>query len=351
MHAKSAGNTLTQQRLKDFIDEIQRTILTSHNVTDRTEHPYFYDHKSIPKPLAVFKKRLNAYRKEVVHRVAEQPVLPLPNAPDDMRNLRLGTFAHELTVALTVALFGIGDCGECATRLAIALIQAGFGDLAFVAITFPERKHGMETNHSLIVANIPMMPVLAQRANLSVYDFFRILPANALIGDAFLGLAFHPTAVPSEFIRYVDAYGGKAEVISCRHFYNVPRSSTVFGSYPMVAEKIKKELQARLPLVEEDIYHLDEKIKIEDTTLISLLKARSALPFFGVCNNDYEVDAVAELKAEDDRARARQLCRTLKGHGRFFTIDRKQIFVLEGINSSEGKPSLGKRIETSLQRR
>ena len=61
-----------------------------------------------------------------------------------MRGLQVGTFAHELCVSLSVSLLGIGDCGEGSAQLGLRLIQAGFGNLAFVAVMFPNAKEALE---------------------------------------------------------------------------------------------------------------------------------------------------------------------------------------------------------------
>lgn len=278
--------------------------------------------------------------------IAKQPELFLPNASHDMRNFSVGTFAHHFSVALAVSLCGIGECGECKAKLGLALIQSGFGNLAFVNIKFLEAKKGMETRHSFIVANLPKVTLSSDNKSPSVYDFFKNLPSHAIIGDAFLGLVFSPDKIPDAFIHYINAYGGKTKLIQCQHFYNVPSNSTVFGSYLNVARKIEKELRLTPLSLNENPYSLEEKIKIEDTTLISLLKTKVGCPFFGVRDRKYKVDAVVELSTKENRNIAQDLQSFLKGHGKFFNDKNgKEMFILEGINLSDENSELIQNIQ------
>lgn len=332
---------ITEQKMKELIEEVQKNILTSNNILSRIEYPYYYNHPSVTKSLITFKTRLQTYRQKSAELVVKQAELPLPNAPHSHRHFSVGTIAHQLSVSLAVSQLGIGDCGECAAKLGLALIQAGFGNLAFVIVEFLESKEGMEKYHEFVVANLPVLSLPPNNITLSIYDFFKALPTQALIGDAFLGLTFSPEKIPNDFIRYLNAYGGKTEINACMHFYNVPSKSIMFGGYLDVAKKVVKELKSRQPLLEEDSYTLKGKIKIEDTTLVSLLKEKSKLLFFGVRDQEYKVDAIVELNTMEDRSAATNLQRSLRGHGRFFNIkDEKEIFVLEGINLSSENPKL-----------
>ena len=337
---------ITEHELKNLIDNIQENLLISNNIISRIDYPYYYNHKFVPNSLTVFKKKLEMVRQYSVALIAKQPDLSLLNASHDMRSLSVGTFAHQLSVALTVSLFGIGDCGECSVKLGLSLIQAGFGNLAFVGIEFLDAKEGMEKYHSFIVVNLPKLTLPFDNKLLSVYDLFQNLPAHALIGDAFLGLTFPPDKIPDAFIHYINAYGGKTKLVQCSHFYNVPSHSTVFGSYPIVAKKIEKELRLTQAFLKENLYALEEKIKIEDTSLVSLLKEKAKLPFFSVRDKKYKVDAIVELNTVKEQSMTANLQRSLKGHGRFFNINgQKEVFVLEGINLWDENPKLIQNIQ------
>lgn len=340
---------ITKQKLNELIDEVQKGFLISNNIINRTEYPYYYNHPSVPKSLTTFKKRLQSYREQSAEAVAKQVELPLPNASHSTRNFSMGTFAHHLTVALTVSLAGIGDCGECSANLGLALIQAGFGNLAFIGIEFSEAKEGMEKKHSFIVANLPTLPHPSSNAPLSIYDLFKVLPKHTLIGDAFLGLTFSPDEIPDDFIRYINAYGGKATLIQCQHFYNVPSKSLMFGGYLTTAKKVAEELKLRRLLIEKNPDTLKEKI--EDTTLVTLLKEKSKLSFFAVRDREYKVDAFVKLNTVEDRSIAKNLQHSLKGHGSFFNIkDQKEVFVLEGINLLDENPKLIKNIQNLFKK-
>lgn len=331
---------IEKQELVKLIDNVQKEILTSNNIIDRIQFPYYYNHSVIPSSLQNFKKKLEIIRYLAAEVVERQPDLRLPNAHHDMKNLSKGTFAHQLSVALVVSLFGIGDCGECSTKLGLSLIESGFGNLAFVAVDFLNAKEGMEKKHSFIVANLKSMPETS-KPSLSVHDFFDLLPSQALIGDAFLGLAFSPRHIPDAFIRYIEAYGGKTDIIQCLHFYNVPSNSTVFGSYLKIAEKIATELRIEKTFLHQPFYSLNEKTRVENTTLISLLREKTGIPFFGAYDKDYKVDAIAEISTQEEEKTVKGLRRALKGHGEFFKMANGNIaFVLEGINVPVENPKL-----------
>lgn len=334
---------ITEQKLEKLIDEVQKDFLTSNNIINRTECPYYYHHPSVPKSLIIFKKRLGTYRQQNELLVAKHPDLPLPNTPFEWRNFSIGTFAHKFSLNLATALCGIGDCGECSAKLMLALIQGNYGNAAYVEIKFLEAKEGMEQCHSFIATNLPTPLSFSSNntASFSVYDFLKELPPQTIIGDAFLGLTFSPDKIPDTFIRYINTYGGKTELTAFQHFYNYFSKSITFSGYLAVAEKVAKELKLKQPLFEEDSYTLEEKIKIEDTTLITLLKTKSKLSFFGVRDNQYKVDTIVELNTMKDRSVVVKLQRSLKGHGRLFGIqNKKEIFVLEGINLSDENPKL-----------
>ena len=120
-------------------------------------------------------------------------------------------------------------------------------------------------------------------------------------------------------------------------------------------QKSRKDLQqskAILQTIQKDFYSLDDKFRIEDTSLIMLLKEETQLSFEGFRNDDYEVDAVAILDTEAEFEKARALQKNLKGNGLFFQYQfERQItkgFVLKGINLPEGKSSKGEEIKSCL---
>lgn len=336
---------ITEQKLIELIDEVQKDFLTSNNIINRTECPYYYNHPAVPKSLIIFKKRLTAYRQQSEHLVAEHPDLNLPNSPVPFRSFAIGTFAHQFSLNLATALCGVGDCGECAAKLALALIQGGYRNVAYVAISFLEAKKGMEQFHAFAVTNLPSYFAFSSNNTISVYELFKALPSEAIIGDAFLGLTFSPRRIPDAFTSYMGAYGGKANVIQFQHFYNYPSNSITFNGYLEVAKSVAKKIKLKRPSLVEDLYILEEKLKINDTTLTILLKEKSKLPFFAVRDNEYKVDAIVELNTQEERSIAAGLQRSLKAHGRFFHIqDAKEIFVLEGINLSDEYPKLRQNI-------
>lgn len=124
--------------------------------------------------------------------------------------------------------------------------------------------------------------------------------------------------------------------------------------YPLDDEKmiLQKPLERpESPTIHPDDqkYGLTDKTKLVDSPLITLLKTKTKLNFYGVKNQSQRIDALVEITDEQIRKKAQNLQSFLKGHGRFINIGASEtIFVLEGINSQEGSPPLGKCIYEAL---
>jgi hypothetical protein len=331
---------IKRQELKTLIEKVVGGLLTSNQIVDRINYPYYWNHESVPHSLTLFKKKLEAIRRNSDTLVVSQPDLFFPNAPDQMCSFSSETFARLFTVALTTSLFGIGDCGECSAKLGLELIKAGFGDLAFVAIKFPAAEVGMETMHSFVIANLPSLRLPSDLGSLSVQDLFAALPPEALIADPFLGLVFSPGHVPDALTNYINAYGRSTSLMQCQHFYKLPKDSKIFASYQAISNIIAKTLRLTHPIFNEH-YQLEAKTRIHDTILVSHLKEKTGLSFFGVRDNSYKVDAVVELEAED-REIACKLQEAMGGRGQFFShvgIERV-MYLLEGINLPDSHSGL-----------
>lgn len=329
-----------------LIRKIQSYILTSNDIIPRTTCPYFYDNPAIPKALINFKLRLQEYRAISSTQIAAIGQLPLAsNMLPMMGDFSIGSFSHAFVGALVVASFGIGDCAECSARLVIEMLANGYGNFTFMGIRFPNAKHGMETTHQFILANLAKSP--ERRASSSVYDFFRTLPEDTVIGDPFLGLAFRPNDIPAEFKAYIDAYGKNTEIIQCFHLCNMgPR---FLQHYLSVTTKITKELQSQQRLPDEKVCDLSKKIPIADTSLIALLKEKTPLLFFGIRDEDYKVDAIVEIKNKEQQIIALTLQDSTKTYGRFFhDQDGRKLFVLEGINIFDQQHNVGAYIQQTL---
>jgi TPR repeat protein len=120
--------------------------------------------------------------------------------------------------------------------------------------------------------------------------------------------------------------------------------------YLSKAAQIEQQLKSKPPLLSEDNYSLKNKTRINDTTLILLLKEKTKLPFFGVRDEEFKVDAALEINSISDQTKAIQLQRVLKGHGRFFNVEqKKKVFVLEGINITDENPMLIRNIQRHVQ--
>lgn len=99
-------------------------------------------------------------------------------------------------------------------------------------------------------------------------------------------------------------------------------------------------------------FTLDNKKIIKDTILIRLLKRKSNLSFFGVCDEQYEVDAVVRMCNDINDIQyksALEFQKILKGRGFFAEGKNEKWFVLKGINTNEeGEGCMGHFIQRCL---
>ena len=331
--------------MQQLVDKVRLHIFTSNDIIPRVSQPYFHNHPSVPKALTNFKLSLQEYRMETSKHLAILRQAPVHSSLPTLSDLSIGSFSHVFVGALTVSSFGIGDCAESSAKLVIEMLVKGYGDLAFIGIKFPAAKLGMEQTHQFIIANLPKIPSgLPQKA--SIYDLFKLLPRNAVIGDAFLGLAFTPDSVPNTFREYAAAYG-ETEIVQCFHFCNI--GWNFLNHYLSLTKQITERVKLQQDLFYGKVYDLDSKMPIPETSIIALLNVKTTLVFFGVRDNEYKVDAIAEIKNKSDRISALEIQDVQQRYGRFFQNKQgKQMFVLEGINIFDHKPNIGEYIKQIL---
>lgn len=88
-------------------------------------------------------------------------------------------------------------------------------------------------------------------------------------------------------------------------------------------------LNISLPLPPEKV-----RTNIEDTSLITYLKQKTALQFFGTVDNDYNVDALAPISTKEERSTAEHLHKATNC-GRFFKNKYgSSFFIIENINET-----------------
>ena len=118
------------------------------------------------------------------------------------------------------------------------------------------------------------------------------------------------------------------------------------------AQERLDQCKANLKVTQQEVYSIDNRIPIEDTSLITRLKKATQLPFRCVRDDDYKVDAVVALQNESEFEKAQLLQKDLNV-GLFFQYHLGEGtykgFVLEGINLSEGNPSRGEQIKFYLR--
>jgi hypothetical protein len=227
----------------ELINKIQSSLLTSYHIVDRIKHPKYYGEAVVPEALVQFKEALTICREKtaklLVH-LSKSPDfvsgLPAYNNSDDLSQ---GSQSHHLVTALVLSSLGIGECGECATKMMIELSQAGYSGFAKVGISFLAAPAGAEKFHSFVIANLPKPPSFPS-GKVALPLLLASLPKEAIIVDPFLGVCFKPNQISQKFEQYLAAYGKATDLISFEHFYNV--SKTLFNSYLSLAERIKHML-------------------------------------------------------------------------------------------------------------
>lgn len=195
----SSNSKLSLGKMYELVDEVSQQLLTSNQIIPRSNCPYYLYGPKTPKELTAYKTLIVDYRSSSATLIAERCV---PNPASIWSDFSFGSFFHRFVGSLVVAHFGIGECAECSAILAIKLVLHGYGDITFVGITFPEAKEGMEQTHQFVIANLHEQPQ-KQKSDISIYDFFKTLPEDVIIGDPFLGLCFTPKNIPAAFNKFV----------------------------------------------------------------------------------------------------------------------------------------------------
>lgn len=239
MSKKEVSEDKDIKKIKQIIVQVKEKLLTSNDIVNRVDHPYFYGPNPIPEKLRQFKQKLDKYREEIVKFIDQSSKLTNIKKllPDylDANDLSNGSYYHSFVLHLAIARFGIGECAECKVQTIIELINAGYSSCIDVSVRFTKAQLGMEQWHTFVVTNVPLLPASLMKRDLSINDFFACLPEKAIIVDSFLGLCFYPNAIPEALNHYIKAYGGEAQIYGPRHFYNL--SKKTFASYIAIAEQ------------------------------------------------------------------------------------------------------------------
>ncbi|MDF2940489.1 MAG: hypothetical protein K0R66_1131 [Gammaproteobacteria bacterium] len=208
---------IKQEEMLELVTKVRSAILSSNHLLPRQDHPYYHSHPGVPQALQVFKEKFTNARMLASRYILEhfeKETHPM------LGDFSLGKFPHNFTASLAVGSLHIGECAECSDKLAAEMILRGFGNLSIVHVTFPKASPGMERGHQFIVANLAKSPDRSFQGK-SIVDFLRSLPADAVIGDPFLGLVFSPKDTPRALLKYIEAYGGEAVLAGCFHFTNL----------------------------------------------------------------------------------------------------------------------------------
>lgn len=234
-----ASNNITQALMSELTAETYRSIVSSHRLISRIEQPYYHSEASVPLELVEFKRRLTALRTQslalTLARYAGESD-PLGQRYDSPQS-----FACSFTGSLAVAGLGLGECGECATKLAANMLVRGFGNITFLQFKFTNARAGMEQGHQLIIANISQaqMSALRKSKETDFLKFMGSLPADAVVGDAFLNICFTPSAIPQLMRDYITAYGGAATINGVNHFTHLgPKFFKYYADHAGAIQKI-----------------------------------------------------------------------------------------------------------------
>lgn len=341
--ANASFNNRALEKIQFFIEKVQMNLLTSNDVVDRTRYPYYHSHPSVPSALVKFKNELIQLRTCSSELLQELPLsAELRTQFHDPNNAE--SFGHFFIGALAVASLGIGECAESAIKLTEKLILAGYKNLFIVVISLTDSKPGMEKTHDFVVAH-PNLVGINQR--MPVDEFFKTLPTDAIIADAFLGVTFTPGNPHPLFQAYLKAYGGTANLLLCHHLFNfTPKSleSLHFIAH-ILAGAIKNKHPHLLPKYADydtQNVHLIDPGYIPE--LLKVLNITTPLLFRGYLNKkSYQLDAVAIVDDDLDKNAARKINKALDGQGEFVKLSHseKNAFILPGINIPE-KELMGK---------
>lgn len=298
--------TINIPEVKSLIKKINATLLSSNDIVLRAKQPYYYDHPSVPKALEAFKNIISLYRyhsAKLIHKLGKQPM------GSTVGDFSEGTLVHKILCGLTISTLGIAECAECVYKLAAELALAGAGDLLFVSLNLTRSKRGMEQGHLLLITNIKTPPKMPNK-ELTLVEFIKYLPTQAVIADPFLGECFKPSQpVPERINQYILAYGGEAKMVLCEHYFNFS------------ANVLTQQFIRRVPSILQQLkYHPDIKYEQRFSTsflqgiqptdipiLIERLNQSSCLNFCAYNTQDSEVSAVATLENKQQRKAAIEL--------------------------------------------
>lgn len=325
---------ITFVQAQEAIAETQKRLLTSNDIVSRTQQPYYHSHPSVPPVLTEFKRiitEIRTYASSLINELGVQP------AGSTTQDFRAGAFFHGVLLGLVMSSFGIGECAESTYILAEQLVRKEKQNLLFVSLLLPARSTGMEMGHALLIANIRECTEEMRQAE-TLSQLLCVLPGEAIVADAFLGLCYSPqNGFPLEMRQYIDAYGGQERITSIQHFYNF--SKTVLTDLQLKAVSLIKKMRDEHSIVTQKPFDLSTLYTLsEDTRLLEMLKEKTPLLFSGYRDDDYYVYALATLSKKTDWLAALQLKAYLpEGSVTFFrgpTNPQKQSVIIHHINET-----------------
>lgn len=324
--------TLTQ--MQTTITEVQKKLLTSNDITPRSEQPYYYNHPSVPPTLTEFKRivtEIRIYAARLIHELGVQ------HAGSVKQDFTEGKVFHSLLLGLVTSSFGIGECAESMYKLAELLIKQGCHDFLFISLALPASSKGMEVTHGLLIANIPDWTAEMGKAE-TLEKLLVTLPETAIVGDAFLGASYSAhSGLPLAMRDYLRAYGGQERIRSVFHFYNF--SKTLLANLQLKAVNIIKRMLEERAIATQKPCELTGLLSLsEDTRLLEILKEKTAIQFFGFRDDNYFVYACATLSGKSDWLAAIKLKAYLpEGSMTFFRGPEnptKQSIIIRHINEA-----------------
>ncbi len=330
---------VTPELMQECIVEVQRQLLTSNDLVLRAEQPFYHSHSSVPPILTEFKVILTELRMYAAKLIHELGVQRIGSMDADFSE---GTFFHSYLLGLTIASFGIGECAETTYKLVERLIKKGGRDFLFISLKFPNRAMGMEMSHGLLIANVPNIRESIERvaSAATLEELLGMLPENAIVGDAFLGVSYLPKeGFPQAMQDYLAAYGGQECITQVFHFYNF--STNVLSNYQIRAVNIIKRMREEQRVSTQKPLDLNKLTQLsEDTRLLEMLKEKTPLPFIGYRDDDYFVYALSSLNSKSEwRAAMRLIAHLPNGSVTFFRgvpqDSNKQSIAVRKINIGE----------------
>jgi len=330
MHAYQENLRLAQE----ICQVVKQQVVCSNDIIPRTQLPWLTP--------AMVPSAINRFE---LHKV--RAYLHYTQYTNEVRNLVVaesrekGISCEISSSAIAIAKLGVGESQELVTFALSKLIALGRRDIAFVAIVGRVnnlKEHKAPHVHTFLLLGIEEGFALK---NGDISQLNR-LSENVVVLDLLLNYVGRARDYIKDQTQYLMIFGHNqicaVDVVSQIHIDN----------HSIIEENVKQLLEfveskgvlkfdrafCDLPL-ERNLSSQKESFDYE-TTLLKGLNTNTGLSFSGVRDERCHVDAVAQIRSEDDNVKAKRVQSRL-GAGCFYTGSSQRFFVIQDINVTASK--------------